>query len=80
MLKKILCSAVIILILFVAVSFLEGGKPFRWFGAAVMEAGKVVNDKCLWLAERADIIKGSEKGLKEKADNIQQKAKELVGD
>ncbi|MDP2168015.1 MAG: hypothetical protein Q8J64_06765 [Thermodesulfovibrionales bacterium] len=58
LIKRIICLSIISAIAFVVISFMSGGKVFRWFG-------ETVNKKSEQAAEKADKIKETTQNVKD---------------
>jgi hypothetical protein len=51
-------------IIFIALSFWQGGKPFRWFGNKSEQAGEVLKEKSEEVGKEADVIKKRTEDMK----------------
>jgi hypothetical protein len=60
---KIIGLIILAIIIFLALSLWQGGKPFRWFGQKTEKAGEVIKEKSEEIGKEADRIK-------EKKDDI----------
>ncbi|MDQ7786133.1 MAG: hypothetical protein RDU01_00840 [Thermodesulfovibrionales bacterium] len=67
---RLIGLAILAVIIFLALSLWQGGKPFRWFGTQSEKAGEVINKKSGEIAKEADKIK-------EKTDDIQDTTKKV---
>ena len=72
LIKQLIGLAVLAAIVFLALSFWQGGNPFRWFGKKSEQAGEVLKKKSEVVGAEADKIK-------KKTDNIKSTTKK-VGD
>lgn len=67
---RLIGLAILAVIIFLALSLWQGGKPFRWFGTQSEKAGEVINKKSGEIAKEADKIK-------EKTDDIKDTTKQV---
>ncbi|HHN66081.1 MAG TPA: hypothetical protein ENK09_12025 [Nitrospirae bacterium] len=79
LIRRVICLIVLITALFLVLSVLRGGEPFRWFGHKSEEVGREIREKSEKLAEEADKLKETSKTLKKGAEELK-KAKEKIKD
>jgi hypothetical protein len=70
---RLIGMGIIAVIVFLALSLWQGGKPFRWFGRQSEQAGELVGKKSCQFAEEADKIK-------KKIDNVTDTTKKMTED
>ena len=73
-------------IIFFALSFWQGGKPFRWFGDKTEQAGEVIKEKSKEVGNEADkikekteYVKSTTKKIKEGIKKTGDKIKDITG-
>jgi hypothetical protein len=59
-------------IIFLALSFWQGGKPFRWFGEKTEQAGEVIKEKSKEVGNEADKIKEKTEYVKSTTKKIKE--------
>jgi uncharacterized membrane protein len=67
---KIIGLIILAVIIFLALSLWQGGKPFRWFGQKTEKAGEVIKEKSEEIGKEADRIK-------ERKDDIRDTTKKV---
>jgi hypothetical protein len=83
---KIIGLIVLAVIIFLALSLWQGGKPFRWFGQKTEKAGEVIKEKSEEIGkeadriqERKDDIKDTTKKVSEGLKKTGDKIKDITG-
>lgn len=71
LLKRLICLGIILAIVFVTLTFLSGGKWFRWFGDTV----KKTSDDA---AQKADKIKDAKESVTGTVKNTVQKTTDII--
>jgi hypothetical protein len=73
-------------IIFLALSFWQGGKPFRWFGEKTEQVGEVIKEKSKEVGNEADkikekteYVKGTTKKIREGIKKTGEKIKDITG-
>ena len=73
-------------LVFLALSLWQGGKPFRWFGEKTEKAGGVISEKSRELGHEADKIKektedvkGTTKKVADEIRKVGDKVKDIAG-
>jgi hypothetical protein len=70
LIRQLIGLAVIAAIIFLVLSFWQGGKPFRWLGKKSEQAGEVVKKKSEELGKEADRIKGRTEDIKDTTTKV----------
>lgn len=61
---------ILAVIIFLALSLWQGGKPFRWFGTQSEKAGEVINKKSGEIAKEADKIKSKTEDIRDTTNKV----------
>jgi hypothetical protein len=83
LIKRLIGISIIAVIVFLALSLWQGGKPFRWFGNKTEKAGEVIKAKSEELGAEADRLKKKTEDMKGKTTHVTEgvkKAKEKIRD
>ncbi len=70
LIRKLIGLAVIAAIIFLVLSFWQGGKPFRWLGKKSEQAGEVAKKKSEELGKEADRIKEKTEDIKDTTTKV----------
>ncbi|MEW6586661.1 MAG: hypothetical protein AB1442_13775 [Nitrospirota bacterium] len=67
---RIISLLILAIIIFLALSFWKGGKPFRWFGQKSEKAGEVIKEKSEEIGKEADKIKKKTEDIKDTTKSV----------
>jgi methyl-accepting chemotaxis protein len=67
---RLIGLAILAVIIFLALSLWQGGKPFRWFGTQSEKAGEVINKKSGEIAKEADKIKSKTEDIRDTTNKV----------
>jgi hypothetical protein len=84
--RRLLFILVLAGVVLVALSFWQGGEPFRWFGKKSEQAGEVLKKKSDEFGEKADELKKKTEDFRETTEKVKkgvegagEKIKEFAG-
>jgi uncharacterized membrane protein len=67
---KIIGLIILAVIIFLALSLWQGGKPFRWFGQKTEKAGEVIKEKSEEIGKEADRIQERKDDIKDTTKKV----------
>lgn len=75
LIRKLLCIAMILLVVFIGIALLEGGERFRWIGDKVSDT---IQENAEKLGEKADECKKRMDKIKEKIEEWRHILEEVI--